>query len=109
MQGADLFDGAGGKIIHHFSDGLYAKETRIPAGIVLSQHVHSFDHLSILASGIVEVEIEGQSAQLEGPLCINIEAGKAHKVTALTPVVWYCIHATDEKDAENIDHHLIAS
>ena len=94
-------------LVHHFSDGLYAKETIIPAGNVLTQHEHSYDHLSIIAKGSVNVEIEGVEKMLTAPVCLNIEKNKQHRVTALTDVVWFCIHATDEKDAETIDESLI--
>ena len=94
-------------ILHHFGGGVYAKETRIPAGLILSQHVHKHDHLSILASGRVMVNVDGESRLMEGPACIVIEAGKAHKVTSMTDVCWFCVHATDETDAEKIDHKLI--
>ena len=55
MQGQELFKGAGGKIEHHFGGGVYAKETIIPAGVMLQQHAHTYDHLSILASGKASV------------------------------------------------------
>jgi len=45
-------------IEHHFSAGVYAKETRIPAGNVLVQHKHKHDHLSILASGSIELKVD---------------------------------------------------
>ena len=36
------------QIIHHFSDGLYAKEMRVRAGQAILKHTHNFSHLSIL-------------------------------------------------------------
>ena len=45
-------------INHHFSAGVYAKETLIPAGHVLVQHKHKFSHLSILASGSIELMVD---------------------------------------------------
>jgi len=94
-------------IQHHFGGGVYAKETHIPAGVVLTQHRHQFDHLSVLASGTAIVEVDGQLRTLAGPTCIVIEAGKVHSVTAVTPVTWYCVHATDCTDPDKVDHQLI--
>ena len=94
-------------IVHHFSSGVYAKETLIPAGMALVQHKHAFDHLSILASGTVDVTVEGKTTRFTGADCLTIEAGKHHGVKAITDTVWYCIHATDCTDESKVDEVLI--
>jgi len=94
-------------IHHHFSSGVYAKETRIPAGHYLVQHIHSHDHLSILASGSIELLVDGNRQTITAPACITISAGKHHAVRSLTDVVWYCVHATDCTDADEVDAVLI--
>ena len=94
-------------INHHFSAGVYAKETRIPAGHVLVQHKHKFSHLSILAKGKVAVMIGEEIEVIEAPACIEIKAGITHGVKAITDCVWFCIHATDEKDPSKVDEILI--
>ena len=94
-------------IHHHFSSGVYAKETRIPAGHVLVQHAHKYGHLSILASGSVELLVDGIKSIVEAPACLTIAAGKHHGVKSLTDVVWYCVHATDCTDEDDIDEVLI--
>ena len=94
-------------ISHYFGAGVYAKETRIPAGHVLVQHKHKFDHLSILASGSIEVMVEGERSVIHAPACLTIAANKHHGVKSLTNVVWYCIHATECTDENKIDEVLI--
>lgn len=94
-------------IEHHFGAGVYAKETRIPAGFLLGKHTHDFDHLSILASGTVRLFVNGEPREVTGPACLTIEAGKEHQVQAITDAVWYCVHATDCTDVEKIDKVLI--
>ena len=96
------------QIHHHFAAGVYAKETRIPAGHTLVQHKHHFDHLSILASGSVELMVNGDRQVVHAPACLTIKANKHHGVKSLTDTVWYCIHATDCANAEDIDEVLIA-
>jgi quercetin dioxygenase-like cupin family protein len=88
---------------------MYAKETRIPAGHILVQHKHKFSHLSILASGSVELVVNGERKVIHAPACLTIEADKHHGVKSLTDVVWYCIHATECTDAEEIDEVLIVA
>lgn len=94
-------------IHHHFSSGVYAKETRIPAGYVLVQHAHKHDHLSILASGSVEMVIDGVKSVVQAPACLTIAAGKHHGIKSLTDVVWYCVHATECTDENEVDDVLI--
>lgn len=94
-------------IKHHFGSGVYAKETHIPAGYWLVQHAHKFDHLSILASGSIELIVDDVKSIVHAPACINICANKHHGVKSLTDVVWYCVHATDCTDEAEIDEVLI--
>lgn len=98
-----------GRVQHFFAAGVYAKETHIPADHCFTQHVHSYDHMSILAKGWVVVRLDGVETEYEAPACIHIEAGKNHEVTGITDSVWYCIHATEETDPEKIDKVLIRS
>jgi quercetin dioxygenase-like cupin family protein len=94
-------------IVHHFTSGVYAKEVKVPAGSKLCQHIHNFDHMSVLASGTAKINVDGVDAVLTGPKCLTIEANKQHSVEALTDVVWFCIHATDHTDVDNVDMTLI--
>ena len=88
--------------IEHFAAGdLYTKSAHIPAGHVLVQHKHKYSHLSILASGSVEVMVDGVISHHIGPACLTIEAGKHHGVKALTDAVWYCIHSVAGAEADD--------
>lgn len=98
---------AGVKVIHHFASGIYIKEMVVPAGAMIGKHLHDFDHFSSLVNGSALVEIDGVSTELHAPSLLTIAAGRLHVITALTDVVWHCIHATDETDAEKIDAALI--
>lgn len=94
-------------IAHHFGGGVYIKETHFKAGEVGEKHTHSFEHLSVLVKGSVELKVDGVSIYLEAPKVLTIKAEKVHQVFALTDVTWLCIHATDCVDPEQIDNVLI--
>lgn len=98
-----LFD-----VTHHFGGGVYAKETRIKAGTVLVQHRHVYDHLSVLASGEAVVIVEGTEQRYTAPACVTVRAGAHHAVKALTDIVWYCIHATECTNPDEVDEVLVA-
>lgn len=101
-------DVSGLAISHHFGGGVYAKETNVKAGQILVQHKHEHDHLSILATGRVELLVDGLRSEITGPACVTIRAGKYHGIKALTDVAWYCIHATDCVDPEEVDEVIVA-
>lgn len=99
-------------IHHHFigqgqDKGVYAKELHIPAGFHLISHKHRYDHLSILASGEAWLHQGANSRLVRGPCAISIPAHEPHEVRAVTNLVWFCIHPTDETDADAIDETLI--
>ncbi|MBA3773831.1 MAG: hypothetical protein H0X13_15475 [Ramlibacter sp.] len=95
------------QITHHFGGKAYARCAVFDAGDRLVQHKHNFDHLSILAAGTVELLVDGVKSIITGPVCLEIKAGKHHGIKALTPGYWYCVHSTDNTDADDIDHEVI--
>lgn len=94
-------------VIHNFSDGVYAKQVTIPKGYIAGQHAHNFSHLSILAKGKVIVRTDDWERTYTAPICIEIVAGINHSVEALEDCVWFCVHATNETDVDNIDKILV--
>lgn len=96
------------EVLHHFGGGVYAKQAFIPAGSVVGKHKHDYDHLSILASGVAQIETDGDVKEINGPICVTIAKDKYHMISALTDCVWFCIHATDCTDEAKVDEVLIA-
>ena len=97
------------KINHIFSSGVYIKETHFLAGESGEKHTHEYNHLSILASGKVELVIDGVSVFKTAPEVITITAGRSHRVIALTDATWLCCHATDCTDPDLVDGVLIGA
>ena len=95
-------------ITHHWvAEEVYSKRTKIAAGLKLTQHIHPYDHASALVAGTVLLEVDGEKREVTGPAMLMIEAGKEHSVTALTDVVWHCIHITDDTDPETVDQTIL--
>ena len=95
------------QVEHYFSDGLYAKRMVIPKGFEAGQHAHKYSHLSILAKGHVIVKTDNTQKEYHAPACIKIKSSVNHTIEAIEDSEWFCIHATDETDAEKIDQVLI--
>lgn len=107
---ADVFPAA--NIHHHFvgqdeAKGVYAKELHIPAGFRLVSHAHPYDHLSILVSGEITLEVGDRWQKMVGPCAVTIKAGEHHTLRAYTDAVWFCIHPTDETDAAKVDDAIL--
>ena len=79
----------------------------MPKGITLPMHKHTFTHLSILAQGSIILRSSKGDTPMVAPSVITVEQGVEHAVHALTDTVWYCLHATDETDFDNIDFTLV--
>jgi quercetin dioxygenase-like cupin family protein len=92
---------------HFFSEKIYAKQMKLPAGHFAVSHKHNYDHLSILSTGIAEVTTDTETRQYTAPACIDIKAGVEHKIVAITDVDWFCLHHTTETDVNKIDKVLI--
>lgn len=66
-----------------------------------SGHAHEFDHVSLIASGKVRVEVEGYPPkEFTGPTFIIIRKNKVHNLVALEDdTVVFCIFALPESVA----------
>lgn len=93
--------------VHHFSDGLYAKQMVIPKGYMAGTHSHKYSHLSILSKGRVIVRTDDETLEYTAPACIEIKKDTIHNIEALEDSVWFCVHATEETNLDLIDDVLI--
>lgn len=97
-------------VMHFFpteGNPVYMRRMQAKEGHVIGSHRHNYEHYSILCQGRVRSEIGGQVREYETGDVITIPAGIEHKITALTDIIWFCVHGTSETDRENIDEVLI--
>lgn len=65
-------------------------------------HTHQFDHLTLLASGALQVTVDGVTDVFRAPQMIYIHKDKVHELVAVEDnTVAYCIHALRESNADN--------
>ena len=72
------------------------------AGDLQQGHEHKFDHVTLLVSGKVRVEIAGSTAkEFTAPTFIVIKKEHRHKITALEDgTVYYCVFALRNLEGE---------
>ncbi len=75
------------------------------AGETHGGHEHKFDHVTLLVSGKVSVEIEGhEPKEFAAPTFIVIRKEHQHKITAVEDgTVYYCVYALRNLDGEVIE------
>ena len=73
-------------------DDIWARIYTVPkAETIISQHVHTHDHITLVCTGTVEAWQDGESlGQFEAPGIIRITKGKKHAFKALTDNVSLC-------------------
>lgn len=90
----------------HLSEGVFVKKWKMAVrGMIVPQHSHSYDHVSVIVKGTVR--IFGQHAMvLRAPASVLIKAGIKHTFETLTDdVIILCVH--DREVAILEEHQLV--
>lgn len=84
------------------SDGIYLKQWVFPqSGVMVPQHAHVWDHLTMVARGAVHVWADDKYlGRFAAPTGIEIKAGVKHtfQVIEANTVLWCChnLHSADK-------------
>lgn len=78
----------------HSADGVFVKRWSFSKYDIAPQHSHTYDHLSMVATGSVRLSVDGEFvAVFRAPAGINIKAGHKHEFFILEDnTTIYCIH-----------------
>ncbi len=83
------------KVEIHMADGIFIKQIWVRnSRTFVPQHVHAYDHTTMIARGSVYVWTDGKlDRRYEAPTGLLIKAGIAHTFLTLEDdTVLYCIH-----------------
>ena len=97
------------EVFHHFTPGMYARELRIPAGVLLTGKIHKTEHLNILAKGRIEISNMGESKEMIAPCVFVSQPGTKRAGYAHEDSVWITIHATTETDLKILESDLVTN
>jgi len=92
---------------HYFSKGVYAREIFIPAGTILTGHIHKYENLNIISKGKIEVLVGDRLEIIEAPFTIVSPPGTKRIARALEDTVWTTIHGTEERNLSLIEDMFI--
>lgn len=93
--------------IHHFAPGMYARELRIPAGVLLTGKIHKHAHLNMLVKGRIEISNAEGSKEMIAPQIFVSPPGTKRAGYAHEDSVWVTIHATTETDLEQLERDIV--
>ncbi len=93
--------------IHHFAPGIYARELRIPAGVLLTGKIHKTEHLNMLVKGRIEISNAEGSKEMIAPQIFVSPPGTKRAGYAHEDSVWVTIHATTETDLEQLERDIV--
>jgi hypothetical protein len=94
-------------LTHVFSDGVYAREIFMPAGMIVVGHVHNTTHLNIVSTGKAIVWMNDTVVEITAPYTFESKAGTRKVLYILEDMFWTTIHATDSRDIDELENTLV--
>jgi len=98
-------------ITHHFGDGTYAREMRMPKDMLVVGKIHRMAEICVLSKGIIMVHAEGEETAkvYQAPYTFVASPGKK-AVYVLENAVFMNIHPnpTNTRDLAELEELLIA-
>lgn len=102
-------------VTHHFANrgterGAYAREILIPAGTLLTGHIHKYEQINVLLEGDISVLVEdGTVKRIDRPGTVVVSpAGTKRIAYTHAETRWLTIHATRHADLRLIEGECIA-
>lgn len=92
---------------HHFSDGLYARELFIPAGVCLVGALHKTKHLYTVVKGKCRVATQFENIEIEAPFMGETIPGTKRVIYAETDCVWITYHPTELTNVDEIEKAIL--
>ena len=92
---------------HHFSDGLYARELFIPAGVCLVGALHKTKHMYMVVSGKCRVSSQYGNQEIVAPFMGETLPGTKRVIYAETDCVWVTYHPTELTDIDQIAAEIL--
>jgi len=91
------------KVKHIQADGVYIKSTFVPANIKFYSKRTPDEHVAILAHGELIMDNGTDKVCFSSPATYTIPANTRIAFYTRTECVFYCVHATDKTNLEELD------
>jgi hypothetical protein len=94
---------------HHFSEGFYTREARMPRGTFVIGHRHKHAISNVLVKGKLLVVVGNDVKELSAPAAFVSEPGTRKAALVLEDVVWLNVHPNEggETSIEKLEERWI--
>jgi hypothetical protein len=92
---------------HHFSEGMYARELFIPAGVTLVGALHKTKHLYTVVKGECRVASQFENLEIKAPFMGETIPQTKRAIHAITDCVWITYHPTHLTDVSEIEKAIL--
>lgn len=93
---------------HFFARGVYVRELRVPAGMLVLGGIHKHSQVFVVLSGEALVLFGDGVRRVKGGDIFETEAGVQRAAHALVDTVFLTAHGTHERDIERVEAELVA-
>lgn len=96
---------------HSFAPGIYVREIKIPAGMVIVGKLHKHEHPNFLLEGeVIVITEDGGREYLKAPCSMISKGGTKRALYSVTDLVWTTVHhnPTDTQDLDELEEIIIA-
>jgi len=96
-------------IDHHFSDGIYSRTMKVPAGTFVIGKIHRFKTLNIMTKGkaLIYTGDDKPAKEINAPLTFVSGPMERKMAFFLEDSEWINIHPTNETDLKKIEEKFI--
>lgn len=92
--------------LHHYANGIYAREVRLPAGTIAIGKLHKTEHFCVV-NGDIDVCDEHGKSRFVGHALFKTPAGIKRAVFAHADTVFTTFHAVPEASIDELEAALV--
>lgn len=95
---------------HTFAKGLYSREIRVQAGVLLTSRIHLVENFYVISQGAMDVWVDGKGwERITAPYTGLTKPGTRRVAIIVEDIVWTTFHPmTDERDIDKVEAMIYA-
>lgn len=94
-------------LTNYFSDGVYLRVITIPADTFIVGHKHLTNHLNILLTGSMDIQIAGERRYIEAPYIFEALAGSIKMAKTYSECKFANIIPSNTRDIQEIESRVL--
>lgn len=95
---------------HHFAEGIYVRETFLPAGSIVVGKIHRYSTVNLITLGMVKAfnpEQPENDKIMVAPFTFVSPPGSKRAVFAIQDSIWCTVHQSSSQDLDTLEDEFI--